>query len=146
MSFNDTDDDGVVDNPDLFTSVVNPNKNTSSKYVYFKKDTTKASDYFDVVPSTDFVLSSGGSGLDLTQYSNGQLFHFFNAGTIQQYDSTKGSLINVSDTYKASLGRDNLNYNYEHAARYDRRIDPSVSNLIDLHTLTTAYDLSLIHI
>ena len=140
VSFNDADDDGVVDNPDLFLSVVNPSKNQSAKYVYFKKDVSKASDYFDVVDSTDFVLSSGGSGVDLTQYSNGQLFHFFNAGTIQQYDSSKGSLVDVSDTYKAVLGRDNLNYNYEHAARYDRRIDPSVSNLIDLHILTSAYD------
>ena len=140
VSFNDSDDDGVVDNPDLFSSVVNPTKNESAKYVYFKKDTTKAADYYDVVPSTDFVLSAGGSGVDLTQYSNGQLFHFYNAGTIQQYDSTTGSLVNVSDTYKADIGRDNLNYNYEHAARYDRRIDPSVSNLIDLHILTTAYD------
>jgi hypothetical protein len=140
VSFNDADDDGVVDNPDLFISVVNPGKNQSAKYVYLKKDVSKASDYFDVIDSTDFVLSSGGSGVDLTQYSNGQLFHFFNAGTIQQYDSSKGSLVDVSDTYKAVLGRDNLNYNYEHAARYDRRIDPSVSNLIDLHILTSAYD------
>jgi hypothetical protein len=120
--------------------VVNPTKNESAKYVYFKRDTSKASDYFDVVPSTNFVLSSGGSGVDLTQYSNGQLFHFFNAGTIQQYDSSKGALVDVSDDYKADIGRDSLNYNYQHAARYDRRIDPSVSNLIDLHILTTAYD------
>ena len=140
VSFNDSDDDGVVDNPDLFANVVNPTKNESAKYVYFKRDTSKASDYFDVVPSTNFVLSSGGSGVDLTQYSNGQLFHFFNAGTIQQYDSSKGALVDVSDDYKADIGRDSLNYNYEHAARYDRRIDPSVSNLIDLHILTTAYD------
>jgi hypothetical protein len=140
VSFNDSDDDGVVDNPDLFLSVVDPTKNVSAKYVYFKKDTSKASDYFDVVPSTDFVLASGGSGVDLSQYSNGQLFHFFNAGTIQEYNSSTGALVDVSDTYKALLGRDNINYNYEHAARYDRRIDPSVSNLIDLHILTSAYD------
>jgi len=140
VSFHDSDDDGVVDNPDLFSSVVSPTKNSSVKYVYFKKDTTKAADYYDVVDSTDFVLSSGGSGVDLTGYTNGQLFHFYNAGTIQQYDSSVGALVDVSSTYKAETGRDSLNYNYEHAARYDRRIDPSVSNLIDLHILTTAYD------
>ena len=139
VSFRDSDDDGAVDNPDLFDSIVAPSTNVSEKYVYFKKDITKASDYYDTIASSDIVRASTDSAVTLTDYVNGQVFHFYSQGTIKQYDSSIGALVDVSSTYKAVVGRDSLNYNYEHAARYDRRIDPSVSNLIDLHILTTAY-------
>jgi hypothetical protein len=42
--------------------------------------------------------------------------------------------------YKAFVGRDNLKFQYIHAADSDVRIDPSASNIIDVFMLTRQYD------
>lgn len=41
--------------------------------------------------------------------------------------------------YLAFLGRQNLNYSYEHFSDNDERLDPSITNVIDMYVLTTDY-------
>ena len=143
VSFRDSDDDAAVDNPDLFDSVVAPGKNVTSKYIYFKTDTEKATDWYDYVTSSDFELAASEGAIVLADFNDGQLFHLYNDELIKQYNKTTGQLDNVTADYKVVTGREEINYNYEHAARYDRRIDPSVSNLIDIYMLTSAYDTEI---
>ena len=47
--------------------------------------------------------------------------------------------ITSTGTYLAFLGRQNLNYSYEHFSDNDERLDPSITNVIDMYVLTTAY-------
>jgi hypothetical protein len=46
----------------------------------------------------------------------------------------------LQSQYNASIGRPGLKFQYLHFANADRRIDPSVSNIIDVYLLTKSYD------
>jgi hypothetical protein len=48
----------------------------------------------------------------------------------------------LEPTYNASIGRAGLKFQYIHNANVDRRIDPSVSNIVDVYLLTKSYDSS----
>jgi hypothetical protein len=46
-----------------------------------------------------------------------------------------------TDEYFGKTGRSDLKFHYIHNATYDRRIDPSKTNIIDVYMLTLSYDL-----
>ena len=50
--------------------------------------------------------------------------------------------IAVTGNYKAHLGRSQLKFQYVHSADSATRIDPSVTNIIDVFLLTRSYDIS----
>lgn len=52
--------------------------------------------------------------------------------------------ITQSLQYIAYIGRQNLNYSYEHFAAQDQRLDPSITNVIDMYILTNTYYNSVI--
>jgi hypothetical protein len=45
--------------------------------------------------------------------------------------------------YEYNVGRVNLDYQWKHYAPRDQRIDPAITNIIDLYVLTTEYNRSL---
>lgn len=47
--------------------------------------------------------------------------------------------------YRAYLGRTGLNYSYEHFSAQDERIDPSITNVIDMYILTSQYYADVIN-
>lgn len=140
VGFFDGDDDGVVDNPDLFTLIVDPQTSVSQKYVFFQTTTVSGFEETNSVDQTNFVVSAVED--DITQpsaYSNGQLFYFYNTNTFKTYDSTEDELVSATG-YTAKLGRQDLIYNYNHGAPRNRRIDPAVSNIIDIYVITRSYN------
>ena len=48
--------------------------------------------------------------------------------------------LNISQMYRAHIGRDKIKFHYVHAADESTRIDPSVSNIVDTFLLTRSYD------
>jgi hypothetical protein len=74
-------------------------------------------------------------------YTNGQLFYFYaeDENVIKVYDSSTIALTSTED-YIARKGRATLNFQYKHNAGQDTRIDPSVSNIIDIYLLERNYD------
>jgi hypothetical protein len=60
---------------------------------------------------------------------------------VKRVDTASNTFI-LEPTYKANIGRSKLNFQYIHNANVDRRIDPSVSNMIDVYLLTKSYDNS----
>jgi hypothetical protein len=50
--------------------------------------------------------------------------------------------LDIQPQYRANIGRAGLKFQYTHNANVDRRIDPSVSNIIDVYLLTRAYDVA----
>jgi hypothetical protein len=141
IGFLDTDDDGALDDPDSFTSVVNPNQNPTEKYIFFKKNVGNGFNQYDYT-TDNFVVRERESEIGSpSDYENGQLFYFYHEeeNVVKQYNSTTG-LLEATTDYIARLGRADLIYQYKHGAPKDRRIDPSVSNLQEIYTLTKAYD------
>jgi hypothetical protein len=143
VSFFDTDDDGVVDDPDIFDTVVDELTNPLTKYIFQKKvTTTDGVEDFNFVSTTTLgilVLGSATSLAPLSTYTNGQLFYFTSTDVFKTYDSTSGYLTQTTD-YRARVGRDQITFHYIHGADDSSRIDPSASNIIDTYILTKGYD------
>ena len=145
VSFFDSDDDGVVDDPDVFDVIVDENTNSTSKYVFLQKNITSdgVEDFNYVAQSTlgVIVLATKGNIGSLSQYENNQIFYYIDQDIFEIFNKTLGTLT-ITQDYKARIGRDNLKFQYVHAADANTRIDPSASNIIDTYLLTRNYDTS----
>jgi len=146
VTFPDQDDDGIVDDPDVFDLVVSPDSNADIKVVFYKS-------YLDVEGFTRYqaVARSGIEtayktlaeiNLVLANYGNGQVFY---ASTPKKFyeltvDASSNRTSAEATDYITRVGRDNLLFQYTHNAPNNRRIDPSPSNIIDLFLLTSQYD------
>ena len=143
VGFFDTDDDGVVDNPDIFDIIVEPDTSPSTKFVFFEKyNSYNNIERFRPYASTNFVVTKNETDITLPgSYENGQLFYFYDSAenVIKKYDSSTVTLSTSTD-YIARKGRGSINFQYKHNAGQDTRIDPSVSNIVDIFMLERSYD------
>ena len=143
VGFLDDDDDGVVDNPELFDIIVEPDTSVSTKFVFFEKYTSYNNiQRFKPYASSNFVIAENETSITLPgAYTDGQLFYFYasDEDVIKKYDSTAISLTTTTD-YIARRGRSSIDFKYKHNAGQDTRIDPSVSNIVDLYLLERNYD------
>ena len=144
VGFYDDDDDGVVDNPELFDIYVEPTLSESTKFVFFEKYTS----YDNIERSrpyttTNFIVSKNETDINLNTsvYTDKQLFYFYDESedVVKSYSSTTNTLSTTTD-YTARRGRGSVSFQYKHNAGQETRIDPSVSNIIDVYLLERTYD------
>jgi hypothetical protein len=150
LTFGDSDNDGIPDNPELFDLIVAPTVNSDSKYVYFVQ--TVGYDNFAIQTPVDntTVVSIYDSLREIqvaaTLYQNGQLFYipvedkFYKlsvSGAVYALTEQTGSA--NTNLYTAKLGRQSLYFQYRHNSPNNRRIDPSPNNIIDLYIMTEQY-------
>jgi hypothetical protein len=144
IGFYDDDDDGVTDNPELFDIFVEPSLSESTKFVFFEKYLSYDNiERYRPYASTNFIVTQNEADINLntTSYTNGQLFYFYDPAedVIKQYSSTTNSLTTTTD-YLARRGRSSISFQYKHHAGQETRIDPSVSNIVDVYLLERTYD------
>jgi len=143
VGFFDSDDDGVVDNPDIFDIVVEPETNESTKFVFFEK--YNSYDYIEryrPYPSTNFIIVENESDITLPgDYEDGQLFYFYSPSEniFKQYNASTIKL-ETNSNYIARKGRSNVEFQYKHNAGQSTRIDPAQTNIIDIYMLERNYD------
>ena len=144
VGFFDDDDDGVVDNPEIYDIFIEPETSVSTKFVFFEKYISYDSiERFRPYAATNFVVSEKESdiNLDTTTYSDNQLFYFYDSAedVIKKYSKTTNTLTTSTDYY-ARRGRSSIDFQYKHHAGQETRIDPSVSNIVDVYLLERTYD------
>lgn len=145
LSFADSDDDGVIDNPESFEQLVGSDQELN--YLFFQETVDRyGTKIFELIDNSDnlILIREKSTEIDLTDtvtYPDGQLIYFYSIdeNLVKKVDRATNTLI-IQSSYKANLGRRNLKFQYIHNASVDRRIDPSTSNIIDLFMLTRAYD------
>ena len=144
IAFADSDDDGVIDNPEAFDDIVSDNNNF--KFLFFQ-DTTdnlgnKVRNYID---NTDnhIAIVQKESLINVNDYNDGDLIYFYDSAEdrVKRVDKTTNTLV-LESSYVANVGRADIKFQYIHNASVDRRIDPSASNIIDIYILTRSYDTS----
>ncbi len=154
ISFLDSDDDGIVDNPEEFEQLAGTDQELN--FLYFQSTTDQyGTEIFELIDnSSDLIIPVEKESLvDLTDtitYPTDQLIYFYDIDenivkkVVRSTDSTGKvtSILETQSQYRAHVGRRDLKFQYIHNASVDRRIDPSVSNIIDLYLLTRAYDES----
>jgi hypothetical protein len=145
LSFYDSDDDGVIDNPEAFEKIVGTDQELN--YLFFEEtvDQFGTTQYVLIDNSNDFVLvREKESVVDFTDtetYPDGQLIYFYDIDQdVIKSVNRRTNTFDLERTYKAVIGRRNLKFQYVHNASVDRRIDPSSSNIMDIFLLTRSYD------
>lgn len=142
LSFSDSDDDGVIDNPDTFNQIVPSDANF--KYLFFEKSTDlEGNIVFNYIPDTviSFSIQNSQSTTDINDFNDGDYIYFYNLNEnrVMKVDKSTNTFL-YQPQFKAVEGRDKIRFQYIHNANVDRRIDPSVSNIIDVYLLTRTYD------
>jgi hypothetical protein len=146
VTFNDIDDDGVVDDPTLFTQIVAPeNENIALESRYIIQEKYEISqgqeDYRYVENNGKVLIFNNELEINVSNYDNGQYFYFIDTKTVKQFNLNTGLLHTTLD-YRVFSGRDKIRFQYIHNADYESRIDPGLTNIIDLFVLTKQYDIN----
>jgi len=144
VGFYDDDDDNVVDNPEIFDIIVEPDTSPTLKFVFFEKYISYNNiARYKPYAATNFVVSLNEADITLSSatYTDGQLFYFYDLAeeVVKKYSSTTNTLTTTTD-YIAKRGRSSLSFQYKHNAGQQTRIDPAVSNIIDIYMLERTYD------
>ena len=138
----DSDQDGIVDNPNAFDLVVDPATNTTTKYIFQKlindSDGTQRYAYVDATSEKIYVRQTSVGAVG--DYPNGSIVYLIDSNSFKQVNTTTNTTANVSN-YVAHIGRDNVKFQYVHTVDGNTRLDPSSSNIIDMYILTRTYDI-----
>jgi hypothetical protein len=148
ITFADDNEDGIVDNPDIFKNLVYPVTDNSplSRYIVLQKYLIEQGQedykYVDNLTNIVQILSTEADAYQvqggLNSWTNGQYFYFVDKKVVKKLVS--GVLVASLD-YKVYSGRDKIKFQYVHSADYETRIDPGLSNIIDVFVLTKNYDI-----
>jgi len=162
VSYADTDNDGVPDDPDFFENIVlskstsavsglvtrvNPTRGyVKTSLVFYKKSTDQyAYVRWTPIAKEGVLIYATKAAIESVknQYIVGQLFYSTGTSLIYQsvLNADKSIVLNdVTVDYLIREGRQNLFFQYKHNSPHSRRIDPSPVNIIDLYVLTKQYD------
>jgi len=140
VSFQDSDNNGVVDNPQMFLDIVSPNGVDLTEYIIQERYSISdgQEDYRYINNDTNKILILSSQPKSFVGYADGQYFYFADTGVVKVYNTKLG--IQPTLDYKVYPGRDKLKFQYTHSADYESRIDPGSSNIIDIYVLTKSYD------
>jgi len=155
VTFEDSDSDGVPDDPDFFNEIVAPNVNPTQKLVFFQRivDFDNLQRYVLIdsgIVNSDYATKNDIELVKL-QYVSGQIFYAYNqTTTIDNYTftgtfyqlliATDGSrYLQLLTDYIARTGRQDLAFQYRHNSPLTSRIDPATTNIIDVYVVTQEY-------
>jgi hypothetical protein len=144
VEFFDSDDDGISDDESMFEEIVNPSYNNGLNSFVFQEKylSVNGVERYKHFPNNNneiIVLQTKNNVGPLSQYDNNQIFYYIDTNIFQKFNKNLNLLDTIVD-YKAFLGRNNLKFQYEHAADQSARIDPSQTNIVDVYVLTSDYD------
>lgn len=142
FSFSDRDADGVIDNPESFEIIVG--EDSLNNFIFFKEiiDSNGYTIFEIVDNSNDLILSEPReSQINIADFNDGQLIYFYDPDEdrVKSVDKANNKLV-LQSQYVGYIGRDKIKFQYIHNAPEDRRIDPSVSNIMDIYLLPRSYD------
>lgn len=145
VTFPETNNDGIPNDPDLFTTIVNPTVNPTFKYVYFQQ-ITGTNNFLTTAPVDNTTIVSiyatqSAITANWNLYVSGQVFYATSENNFYQLliSGSNVRTLTLLTNYVAQIGRQNLQFQYRHSSPNDRRIDPAPTNIVDLYILTTDY-------
>ena len=146
VQFIDLDDDGVIDDPDIFEQIVGEEDTTiltKDKLIFQKKYTTTDGvedfKYFANTTAEIIVIQNEAAIAPYSTRLEGQIFYLINEKVFRKLNKALNNTA-INTDYKAYFGRADLKFHYTHVADSGYRIDPSASNIIDTYIMSKSYD------
>jgi hypothetical protein len=144
VSYRDSDNDGVPDNPDFFEEIVGP-ISSSGPYVFLQQTVDFDNLERYLLVEQDRVIYDYGTldeiELVKTEWTPGQVFYAYAESAFYELSiSVTGvrTLVAVSG-WLARPGRQDLYFQYRHNSPLTNRIDPGSTNIVDLYVVTLSY-------
>ena len=144
VSYRDSDNDGVPDNPDFFDEVVGA-ATTAGPYVFLQQTVDFDNLQRYLLVEQGVVIYDYGTldeiELAKTEWTPGQVFYAYEEDAFYQLSiSVTGvrTIVAVSG-WIARTGRQDLYFQYRHNSPLTNRIDPGTTNIIDLYVVTLSY-------
>jgi hypothetical protein len=157
IGFEDSDGDGIADNPDFFNDIVAPGVASNLKLVFLQQtvDFDNLQRYLLVeqgVVNSDYPTLASIE-LVKAEFVDGQIFYAYNPTSLpaNQIDYINGIFYqltlnnNLTRTLEpvsgwiARIGRQDLYFQYRHNSPLTSRLDPGTTNIIDIYVVTLAY-------
>lgn len=135
---------GVPDVPNEYNIIVNPSIDPSKMLFWQLVTGTDGYQYWNpfIIPINKIYTNSNMVPPVTSQsWRQGDVVYVINSEIFYQYMNR--SLIDVTDYYKMRIGRNNINFLWKHFASQEQRINPALTNVIDMYVLTTSYDEDL---
>jgi len=144
VSYADSDSDNIADNPDIFEDIVAPNTNVTTKVAFLQRTTDfdNLERFVPIASGTVDILYATLDAIELakTEYIDGQIFY---ASTDKKFYklTVVGTTYTLTETteYQYYTGRQDLHFQYKHNSSNSKRIDPAITNIIDLYLVTSSY-------
>jgi hypothetical protein len=136
VSYTDTDNDGVADNPDFFSNI------TQLTDLVFFQTTVDTDGLERSIPlESDIINTEFTSATDplliTTSYPEGQLFYFSSEN--DKFRKLVSNVLVVISNITLSNGRQDLQFQYRHNSSETKRINPGLTNIIDIYLVVDAY-------
>jgi hypothetical protein len=144
VTFWSSQNPGIPNNPDEFTSIVNPDAIPTPLVFWVRLTDSEGYQYWqpiDIPSSRIYATRSSVPTPPAGQWSEGELAYVIADKIFLQV--VNGALVDVTVDYKVRVGRNNIQYLWKHYATYDQRINPSITNIIDVYVLTSTYNTNL---
>jgi hypothetical protein len=148
VSFEDSDSDGVPDNPDFFSEIVGtaPNPPTANSPWVFLEQTVDFDNLQRYLLVESGRVNSQYATLDdielvKEEFLPGQVFYAYSTGIFYVLNITVSGTreLTVSSEFIARTGRQDLYFQYRHNSPLTSRLDPGTTNIIDLYIVTLSY-------
>lgn len=149
VSFNSKNSLNTPANPMAFEQLVNESTNQIEKLVFWNQYVTlDGYEYYSPVTILPNHLYQNPNDINLNDnsWAIGDYCYVLSTNKVFQYNVNNlqiGYLVDVTDNFKIATGRNNLKFIWKHYASSTQRIDPAVSNMIDIFVLTNSYDTAI---
>ena len=145
VGFQDSDGDGVPDNPDFFNDIVAPSVTPNLKLVFLQQtvDFDNLQRYLLVeqgIVNSEYPTQASIE-LVMAEYVDGQVFYAYTDLAFYQL-TLNNDLTRTVDPVSgwiARTGRQDLYFQYRHNSPLTSRLDPGTSNIIDIYIVTLSY-------
>jgi hypothetical protein len=146
VSFTDRDEDGVIDDPEVFEQVVGTSVAPEDKLIFQQRRTglDGVTDYYYISNEDNLILTyATQTDIDTnltTGIADGQLVFLLDEKLVKKFQRNGDPTFLVTNEYRGFFGRSGIKFQYIHAADSSARLDPSATNIMDVYVLTKSYD------
>jgi len=144
VSYRDSDNDGVPDNPDFFNEIVGTATNPGS--LVFLQQTVDFDNLQRYLLVEEGVVvydyaTYDEIELNKTAWTPGQVFYAYSEDAFYQLSINVDNVRTIVSVtgWIARTGRQALYFQYRHNSPLTNRIDPGSTNIIDLYVVTLSY-------
>lgn len=145
ISYKDSDNDGIPDNPDYFETLVAPLVNPNTKRIYLQQtvDFDNLERYLPLAEGVVIGSIATKDAIELvkSEYPDAQVFYAYTDKKFYKLTVDYEGIRTIAEVtgYETYVGRQGLYFQYRHNAPLSRRIDPGTTNIIDLYLITQSY-------